>query len=214
MSMGESLWLSESNEGDSGGGPLVCTLGCGLCLRGEVVLRSVSPPANSTRCPAAALITAGFVIISLSFRLYFSFSLRAASRSLLRPRIMALCLSTNLHSWLFCCDWECFSFSRCFMTASGLPAVLIRLAISGDSCASWELALLEEPCFDEMADMAVSMEEFRGNPLAISVEFEAIVAIMADPPTFDGPAAGFDLTGSETLRLSFGRFGKSSLRNI
>lgn len=101
------------------------------------------------------------------------------------------------------------------MTASGLPAVLIRLVISGELGASWRPPLPEDAaCFDEIADIAVSIEEFRGNPLVTSFGVEAIVAAMTGLPTFAGPRAGFDVTESETLRWSFGRFEKFSLRNM
>lgn len=51
-------------------------------------------------------------ITSFSFFLYFSLSLSALSRSLFKPNIIALCLSTNRHSCEFCWDCECFSFSK------------------------------------------------------------------------------------------------------
>jgi hypothetical protein len=67
---------------------------------------------------------------SLSLLRYFSFSLSVRSKSLLRPRIMALCFSTSLHSWVVCVEAECFSWSSFAMAASGEPAAAIRVGMS------------------------------------------------------------------------------------
>jgi hypothetical protein len=67
---------------------------------------------------------------SLSLLRYFSFSFNVRSKSLLRPRIMALCFSTSLHSWVVCVEADCFSCSSFAMAASGEPAAAIRVGMS------------------------------------------------------------------------------------
>jgi hypothetical protein len=90
------------------------------------------------------------------------------------------------------------------MTASGLPAVLIKLAISADptvpSCAVFGMLDLEE-----IAEMAESIDEFRGGFPAGSARAFAGPGMM-EGRLEGGPPGGCAATrGSETLRTSFGK---------
>lgn len=194
MSMGECFWLSESRLGESGAwssGAEMSTLGMALVNTGSGAPGAVLEP--------AALAISGTAITSLSFLRYFSLSLSALSRSLLRPKIMALCLSTNRQSWAFCCDWECFSFKRYWITASGLPAVLTKLAISDVSGR-----LPPEPFLEFVlvaADMAESIEEVRGAPLAGSPRTAGVGPAMPGIGDLGRPTVCLEnVAGSETLR--------------
>ncbi len=89
------------------------------------------------------------------------------------------------------------------MTASGLPAVLIRLAMSAIPGAFSGDAL---PVFDldDIAEMAESIDEFLGAPFASSARTPEEPA-MAAGWLEEEPPGGFGFTtGSETLRVSFG----------
>jgi hypothetical protein len=198
-SMGECLWLSNdvgetgiSNTrsfGDETAPSEPFLLGPGGL--GTDIEGTEAPPSDPSRT-------------SFNFFLYFSLSFSARSRSLLRPKIMALCLSTSLQSWAFCWDCACFSFSRYWMTASALPAVLIRFVISLDPTAPSGDALLRLDLV-EMADMAESIDEFLGWFLPGSARVLAGPAMVEDWLKEEAPVGCAGTRGSETLRRSFGK---------
>ena len=86
------------------------------------------------------------------------------------------------------------------MTASALPAVLIRLPMSGDAGPSLEP--LRGCDLADMADMAESIDEFRGNPFAASPWAAATGPAMGRRGGLGVPS-GLLVNGSETLRLAF-----------
>lgn len=110
------------------------------------------------------------------------------------------------------------------MTTSGLPAALIKPAISIDlfwSC--WEL-LLSEGVVEVTADKAVSIVEFLGRDLDASptavVAGEAIAGLMGAQDGggdwdegLDG-GGGLEVNGSETFRVAFGVVDEFSLRSV
>ena len=118
-------------------------------------------PAVRAVCELPARRGTTWLKCSFSFFRYRSLSLRALSKSLLSPRIIALCLSTNLHSWVFWAAEDCFSFSKYCMTASADPAALIRFAISAGLAGTESALWCVEAC-DDIDDTAESMDEFRG----------------------------------------------------
>ncbi|KAH0445611.1 hypothetical protein KCU90_g252, partial [Aureobasidium melanogenum] len=89
-------------------------------------------------------------IRSLSLLRYFSFSLSVRSKSLLRPRIMALCFSTSLHNWVLrysglsgasSCD-QCRNVGRLYRVHrdSALYGGRDRsVALSSGVSAAWEV---------------------------------------------------------------------------
>lgn len=165
--MGDCLWLSESKAGERGTSSF-----CNWGGRPEVVGSVIDLSKD-------AVVGSGgtWGRTSLSFFRYFSLSFNALSKSLFKPKIMALCLSTSLHSCEFCCACDAFSFKRYWITASALPAALIRLPISkGPVGLSTELLRFLWDCeLVEMAEMAESMDELRGAPLAASTRGPAMV---------------------------------------
>lgn len=98
------------------------------------------------------------------------------------------------------------------MAASGLPAVCIKLVISGSGCAM--ACDGEEAVGDcgETADIALSIDEFRGigvdgplneAPVGLSiVDLTGVRKILA---------GGFEIKGSDTLRVSLTAFGNFNL---
>jgi hypothetical protein len=144
-------------------------------------------------------------ITSFNFFLYFSFSFKAFSRSLLRPKIMALCLSTSRHNCEFCCDWDCFSFTRYWMTASALPAALIRLETSGIDAGDASGDDLFGTDREDIADMAESIDEFLGALFVGSAREAAEGPAMVGRAFEELPPSGVLVTTeSDRLRLSFG----------
>jgi hypothetical protein len=107
-SMGDCLWLSESNVVGDNGISRMRSFGDEATGPGPFVLTpcAFGTDTESADRPSVPSKT------SFNFFLYFSLSFNARSRSLLRPKIMALCLSTSLQSCAFCCDCECFSLSK------------------------------------------------------------------------------------------------------
>ncbi len=106
---------------------------------------------------------------------------------------MARCLSTRRHSWAFCWDWDCLSLRRYCITASGLPAALIRPAMSVWPAPS--AAFLGDCELADMAEMAESIDEFRrgpGGPARAVVDEPAMAGrdAMVEPPR------GFEVTGA------------------
>ena len=90
------------------------------------------------------------------------------------------------------------------MTDSGLPAALIKFAISPDptmpSCADfWRLDL------EEIAEMAESIDEFRGGFPAGSARAPVDPGMMGGRVEGGPPGGGAATSGSETLRTSFGK---------
>lgn len=85
------------------------------------------------------------------------------------------------------------------MTASGVPALLISLAISaGLFETSWVFFEGVDPV--DMEEMAESIDEFRGGAWTFSILNDPGVALTI---TFVGSPTGV-FTGSETLLFSFG----------
>ena len=89
------------------------------------------------------------------------------------------------------------------MTASGLPAVLIKFAISVGPAAVSRDALLGFD-LDDIAEMAESIEEFLGAPLTSSARTLEAPAMVGSWPAEEPPKGFGFTTGSETLRVSFG----------
>lgn len=85
------------------------------------------------------------------------------------------------------------------MTASGLPAVCINFAISSD--LAWLLGVLFACALEEMAEMALSMEELRGRPVVGPLGAVDVVGLaMAEVGALlDEPSTGFGFTGWRTL---------------
>jgi len=103
------------------------------------------------------------------------------------------------------------------MTASGLPAALMRPATS--TGLDWLLLPLLNDRVDEAVEMVVSMEAFRGGPLGTSPEAAMTgAAIGGLGAAFGGgrpcEGVGPEATGSETLRVSFVTLGKFNLRSM
>ena len=76
----------------------------------------------------------------------------------------------------------------------------MRLPTSGDPVPSLEG--LRGCDLEDMAEMAESIDEFRGKPLAASPWATATGPAMGRRGGFEGPA-GLLVTGSETLRAAF-----------
>jgi len=89
------------------------------------------------------------------------------------------------------------------MTASGLPAVLIKFAMSAGPAAFSGDALLRFD-FDDTAEMAESIDEFRGAPFVSSARGPELPVIVDKGPVEVPPRGLGFTTGSETLRVSFG----------
>lgn len=87
---------------------------------------------SSTCCPAAVRVGADedCTKLSFSFLLYRSFSFIVFSRSRFKPKIIARCFSTSLHSCALCEAAELFSFSSFCIAASGDPAAAMIDAAS------------------------------------------------------------------------------------
>jgi hypothetical protein len=91
------------------------------------------------------------------------------------------------------------------MTASGLPAVLIRFAMSVGPGVDSGDALLGPFDRDDIAEIAESIDEFLGAPFASSARTPEAPAIVDEGPVEEPPRGFGFTTGSETLRLlSFG----------
>lgn len=101
------------------------------------------------------------------------------------------------------------------MTASGLPAVWIKWAMSGCCCEGAFVVGLLGAGREDMAEIAVSSEELRAMVLIEPVEAVATGPSMVDllePEAGWEAPGGFEVTGSETLRVSFVALEKSKLR--
>ena len=102
------------------------------------------------------------------------------------------------------------------MTASGLPAALIRAEMSvGVASALALLDELPELVLEAMAEMAVSMELLRGmlfiSPLGTAATGPSI---LCSGGLFVLEEGGLEAIGSDTLRDSLVAFGKLNLHSV